>query len=107
MHDNVYDKSQRRMIIDPLLLALKSRRVLVAIATLIIGALTLAIPDLQAVQGELLTLLITLALAVIGGYTVEDAAREARGRDTSLDDADLKRLIREVFDGLLDESDIK
>lgn len=107
MHDKTYDKSQRRMLIDPLLLALKSRRVLVAIATLIIGLLTLAVPELEVVQGEILTLLITLALAVIGGYTVEDAAREARGRDTALDDADLKRLIREIINGLMDESNIK
>ena len=103
----MHDKTQRRPVIDPILHALKSRRVLVALITLIVGAVTLAVPDLHPVQGELLTLLITLALAVIGGYTVEDAAREARGRDKSLDDADLKRVVREVFDGLLDELNLK
>jgi len=100
------DKSQRRPVIDPLLLALKSRRVLVALITLLVGAVTLALPELSAVRDELLTLLITMALAVIGGYTVEDAAREARGRDSNLDDAELKRIVREVFDGILDELNI-
>ncbi len=97
------DKIQRRPFIDPLLLALRSRRVIVALCALIVGLLVLAVPDLEAVRGELLTLLITLALAVIAGYSVEDAAREARRRDTALDEADTRRLIREVVDSLLDE----
>ena len=97
------EKSQRRPFIDPLLLALRSRRVIVALCALIVGLLVLAVPDLEAVRGELLTLLITLALAVIAGYSVEDAAREARRRDTALDEADTRRLIREVVDSLLDE----
>jgi len=103
----MHEKSQRRPVIDPLLLALKSRRVLVAIITLIVGAVTMAIPELSAVREELLTLLISMGLAVIGGYTMEDAAREARGRNPDLDDAELKRIVREVFDGLLDELDIQ
>lgn len=97
------EKTQRRPFIDPLLLALRSRRVIVALCALIVGLLVLAVPDLEAVRGELLTLLITLALAVIAGYSVEDAAREARRRDTALDEADTRRLIREVVDSLLDE----
>lgn len=101
------DKSQRRPIIDPLLLALKSRRVMVALVSLIVGALSLIVPGLDAVRGELLTLLITLALALIGGYSVEDAARAARQRDAGLDDAGLRRLLRETLDGLLDELRVK
>ena len=105
------DKLTRTPIIDPLLLALKSRRVLVAILTLIGGVLTLAVPELAAVRDELLTLLLALGLAVIGGYSLEDAARAARDTaaqtpPTTSED-DLRRLMREVIDGTLDELNLR
>jgi hypothetical protein len=98
------DKSLRRPLIDPVLLAFKSRRVLIAAAALLIGLLTLAVPTLQPVRQELLTLLITLALALIGGFSVEDAARAARER-SALPDEDLRALIEEVVEGILDQID--
>ena len=96
------DKSLRRPVIDPLLLALKSRRVVVALSALIVGLLVLAVPELQPVRGELLTLVITLALAVIGGYTVEDAAKAGRDRAATPPD-DLRDLIKDLLDGMVDE----
>lgn len=96
------DKSQRRPVIDPLLLALKSRRVLVALAALIIGLVALAVPEIEPVRGELLTLLATLALAVIGGYSIEDAARAGREAATSTPE-DIRELVKAVLTGLIDE----
>jgi hypothetical protein len=96
------NKSLRRPLIDPLLLALKSRRVIVALSALIVGLLTCAIPELHPLRGELLTLIITLALAVIGGYTVEDAVRAGREGSTTSSD-DLRQLIKEVLDSMVDE----
>jgi hypothetical protein len=96
------DKSLRRPIIDPLLLALKSRRVLVALCTLVIGVLVMAVPEIQPVRGELLTLLITLALAVIGGYSLEDAAHA--GRDNSaVSSEDLRGLIKDALNDFVNE----
>lgn len=95
-------KSLRRPVIDPFMLALKSRRVIVALAALVVGLLTIAVPELQAVHGEILSLIITLALAVIGGYTVEDAARAARERAT-LPPEDLRQLIKDSLGEFLDE----
>jgi hypothetical protein len=96
------NKIERRPVIDPVLMALKSRRVIVALAALIVGLLTLAVPELEPVRAELLTLVITLALAVIGGYTVEDAAHAARDR-VSTPPQDLRETIKEVLDGMVDE----
>lgn len=96
------NKIERRPVIDPVLLALKSRRVIVALAALIVGLLTLALPELQPVRSELLTLVITLALAVIGGYTVEDAAHAARDR-AAAPPQDLRDTIKEVLVGMVDE----
>jgi hypothetical protein len=90
------DKSARRPLIDPLLLVLKSRRVLVALCVLIVGLLTLAVPDLRPVHSELMTLLITLALAVIGGYSLEDAARAGRETPSHTPDQ-LRDLIKDVL----------
>ena len=96
------DKSLRRPVIDPVLLALKSRRVVVALSALIVGLLVLSVPELQPVRGELLTLVITLSLAVIGGYTVEDAAKAGRDRSAAAPD-DLRDLIKDLLDGMVDE----
>lgn len=99
----IRDITQRRAIVDPLLLALKSRRVIVALCALLVGVLVLAVPELDAVRGELLVLLITLALAVIGGYSVEDAAHAAREHTSTVSDADLRDLLYEVLDELIEE----
>ncbi len=96
------DKAARRPLIDPLLLALKSRRVLVALCALLVGLLTLAIPDLKPVHGELMTLLITLALAIIGGYSLEDAARAGRETKDQTPD-DLRDLIKDVLIDVVNE----
>ncbi len=96
------DKTERRPLLDPMLLALKSRRVVVALATLAGGLLVLAVPELRAVQDEILTLLIALALAVIGGYSLEDAARAGRER-AALPPEDMRELIKDAVAGLVDE----
>lgn len=99
MSDN---KTLRRPLVDPLVLALKSRRVIVALAALLVGLLALAVPELHAVRGELLTLIITMALAVIGGYSIEDAVTAGRERASTPPD-DLRDLIKDVLDGMVDE----
>jgi len=75
----------------------------VALMALLVGVLTLVVPEMDAVRGELLTLLITLSLAVIGGYSVEDAARTARSTVPGLTETDLRRLLRDVVIEVLDE----
>src|SRR3712207_514181 len=95
------DKSLRRPLVDPLLLALKSRRVIIALAALLVGLLVAAVPDLGAVRDELLTLIAALALALIGGYSVEDAARAGRERAAAPPD-DLRSLVQEALAGLVD-----
>lgn len=100
------DKSLRRPVIDPLLMALKSRRVIVAISALLVSLLVMAVPELQPLRGEILTLVITMALAVIGGYTVEEAARAGRER-TMMPDEELRQLIKDVLNSMVDEVDGK
>jgi len=97
------EKQTRRPILDPLLLTLKSRRVLIAFVTLVVGALVMAVPELEAVRTEMLTLLITLALALIGGYSIEDAARAARDTSGKLS-PDLGEAIKELMDEWLLET---
>lgn len=101
--NTLYDKANRRPILDPVLLALKSRRVVIAVMTLLVGLLVMAVPELAAVQTEVLTLLITLALALIGGYSIEDAAIAARQREPIPADDTLREQVREVVESLLDE----
>lgn len=87
------DKSSRRPLIDPLLLALKSRRVIVALCALAISLLLSVFPALEPLRAELLTLLAALALALIAGYSVEDAASSARQIPPGQDPSDLAKEI--------------
>ena len=95
------DKSQRRPIIDPLLEVLKSRRVLIALASLLVGVLLMAVPELYPLRGELLVLVISLALALIGGYSVEDAVSLAKQQPPV---PDVKTELRAVIEALLEEA---
>ena len=94
------NKQNRRVLIDPILLILKSRRVLIALASLMVGLLVMSVPQLEALHSELLVLVISLALALIGGLSVEDAviaAKQAPARE------DLRQLIEEAADAVIDE----
>lgn len=92
----------RRLVLNPLLRALKTRQVLIALSAVVVGLLVLALPELQAVRGELLTLVISLALALIGGYSLGDAARMARERNGSSTD-DLRELVKQLLIELIEE----
>ena len=96
------EKWLRRPLIDPLLLVLKSRRVVVAFASLLVGLLILAVPTLEAVRAELLALVIALGLAIIGGYSMEEAARLGRER-AAQSPHELRELIKQLLVEVLDE----
>lgn len=96
------DKWLRRPVIDPILIVLKSRRMIIALSALLVSLIVMAVPELEPVRSDLLTLVITLALAVIGGYTVEDAARAGRERAAMPPDQ-LREVIKDVLTGMVDE----
>lgn len=100
----------RERLADPLLRALKSRRVVIALSALVVGLLVMAVPELAEVRGELLTLVASLALAVIGGYSLRDATRIARerngnGNSNGASPKELRRLVKELLIELIDEVD--
>jgi hypothetical protein len=97
------EKQNRRPIIDPFLLILKSRRVLIALASLVVAVLILNVPQLEAISKELLVVVMTLALTLIAGYSVEDAASVARQSTVPVN---IHEQIREVLNALLDEAAI-
>ena len=99
------DVQNRRALLDPLRLVLRSRRVVIALCALLVGVLVLAVPPLAALRGELLTLLTALALALIGGFSLEDAARAARESPPAPlpTPDDLRPLVRDLLDSVLDE----
>ncbi len=82
---------------------LKSRRMLVALSALGVGLLLMAVPELAPVRGELLVLVITLALVLIGGYRVDDATglagdrRAWNGATADIAHEALRGLIKQVL----------
>ena len=89
-------------IVTPILAALRSRKVLVAIAAVVTSLILSAVPELEPVRGEILTGVTTLALAVIGGIAVEDAA--AAGRERGQQPVKPTREeVRELINELLNE----
>jgi hypothetical protein len=63
---------------NPLLNLVRSRKVIIAVATLFISLAVMRLPELASIQEPLLQLIVTLALALIGGITIEDAAKHAK-----------------------------
>lgn len=96
-------KRERRPLIDPLLMLLKSRRVLISLVTLLFGVAVMLLPDLAPLTDEILVLLLTLALALIGGYTLEDAVQIARQQPLPPDE--LESLIRLIIEAMLNHDE--
>ena len=97
------DKIKRRPIIDPLLLVLRSRRVLVAVVALLVGLLVSLVPQLEPAHTELLVLVMTLALTIIGGYSMEDAAAVSRQQKPPAPD-DLHGLVKGALVAIVEEA---
>lgn len=95
------DKSKRRPIIDPLIMILKSRRVIIALVSLLVGSVILIAPELQLVHQELLTLVLALALILIGGLSIEDAVIAARQIPV---ENDVRELVEAAMDAIVDEA---
>lgn len=105
MHDNKYTRTP---IVEPLWLLLKSRRVLVALVSLALSLLVLAFPALASVQAEVLTLILALALALIGGYSLEDAVAAARQTPPPEDwRTELRETIHTLLDAALEDRDTR
>ena len=94
------NKQNRRILIDPLLMILKSRRVLIAVSSLIVGLLVMAVPQLEALHQEVLILLVSLSLTLIGGLSVEDAV--VASKQVPLE-ADVRKHVESAVDAVLDE----
>ena len=63
-----------KMILGPIAAHLRSRKVMVAIVSLLVALLVAAAPQFASVQAEMITLITVVALAVIGGTAWEDTA---------------------------------
>lgn len=91
-----------RTLGERLLQVLTSRRVLTAFATVIVGWLTLNIPELQPLHSELLVLLVSVALVLITGMSSHEAARIGR-EQASIADTELRERVKVLLAELVDE----
>lgn len=92
----------------PLVLLLKSRKVIVSLCALLMNLLVTALPALEPYRGELMTVITGLALALIGGIAYEDAARtakEAAARSASTDKELLQALLGDLLDSISENYD--
>lgn len=91
-------------ILGPLLALLRSRKVLVAISAVVTSIVLSAIPELLPIRDELLTLITTAALVLVGSIAVEDAAKA--GRDRAAEPVkpireEVRELVNEFLDGMV------
>ncbi len=88
-------------ILTPFLNLLHSKRFLIAFASLIGGLITLAVPALAPLSGSILTLIVALAVTLIGGYSYEDGA--AAGKDAASQPVqDVATLVKDLFGQLVE-----
>lgn len=89
-------------ILKPLEGLFKSRKFIVALMTAVAGGLVTLRPELAAVQGDLVGVFVALGLAVIGGITIEDAAKA--GKDEAVKPASpLDEIARQLGYATTDE----
>ena len=74
MATNTELERQVRMVFGPIAALLRSRKVMVAIVSLLVALLVAAAPQFASVQAEMITLVTVVALALIGGTAWEDTA---------------------------------
>lgn len=100
------NKENRRVLIDPILLVLKSRRVIIALVSLLLSAIVLAVPSLEPLHSDLLVLVTSLALILIGGLSVEDAviASKHGANDASIREQ-IDRAVLVILDEMLTETE--
>jgi hypothetical protein len=87
-------------IVGPILLALRSRKVIIALVSIAVAVLVAYVPELRAVQDALIVLIGSVSLAVIGGIAWEDAAGASRARaaqPVGTIAEEVKRAVREVL----------
>lgn len=75
MPDN--SKDTRTMIATPIAQLLRSRKTIVALATALANILVLALPSLEPVRAELVTILTVLGTVLIASISHEDAAAKS------------------------------
>jgi len=93
-------KQTRTPLIEPILLVMKSRRFIVAVTALIVSALIGVMPELESLRSELTMLIGALALALIGGYSLEDSAIALRENPPT---DDPREQIHDVIDAVLEQ----
>ena len=79
-----------------------SRRVITALAAVLVGVITLLVPQVQPIRDELLILIVTVSLALIGGFSLDEAARIGKER-AGQDEEQLRELIKELLTELFEE----
>lgn len=88
-------------VIAPLIALLRSRKFLTLVSAIIVNVLVARVPELASVRDLLITGVILLALVLIGGISLEDAAKA--GKDAATEPVeDLDSQVRELVKELLD-----
>jgi hypothetical protein len=91
-----------RMILSPIAALLRSRKVMVALVSLLVALIVTWVPQFASVETELITLITVVALALIGSTAWEDtAAIKAAANTNASKPAD--ELAKEVAVIVIDE----
>lgn len=99
-------EKQVRMVLGPLAALLRSRKVMVALVSLLVAVLVGLVPELEPVQAELILVITVVAAALIGGTAAEDVARlrsEATVKAAQPTDTRVREAVNAVLDELLAE----
>ncbi|MDX2140920.1 MAG: hypothetical protein SF123_22745 [Chloroflexota bacterium] len=87
-------------LLDPILLMLRSRKVIIAITSIAVSVLVAYVPELRHIQDALIVLIGSLGLALIGGIAWEDAAATGRARAGQPLGTPLEEIRKAIIDGL-------
>ena len=98
----MFDERSSRQAAERFRRAIHSRRVVIALSALLVGLLVIAIPQLEAVRGELLVAVLSLGLALIGGTRRNGDSKETPDASEPFA-GDPRDLLRELIEDALDD----
>ena len=97
-----HSKSSRQTVKERLVSVFLSRRVITALAAVLVGVITLLVPQVQAIRDELLIRIVPVSLALIGGSSLDEPPRIGKER-AGQDEEQLRELIKELLTELFEE----
>lgn len=96
---------QVTVILGPLVALLRSRKVMVSLAALIVTVIVALVPELAPVKAEMIVMIFAVTAAIVGGVAAEDVAKvraDATVKAGEATDVQIRETVTAIMNELLE-----